>query len=167
MNPYETDNVADVLDRALEMGIDERRLRMNQLKRREKRMDVDAWVRGFMNGMNSIQTSAGHPTGAGGGANDSGVRKFSLTQSGDPAASLGNNSLELKLGPYVQMSSKLGVILDFDGTLSGLAKTPELAFICPESKKSLERLSNMADVHVAIISGRNLEDLREKVRTTC
>ena len=65
--------------------------------------------------------------------------------------------------PAFQMSSKLCVILDFDGTLSGLAKTPELAFICPESKKSLERLSNMADVHVAIISGRNLEDLREKV----
>ena len=31
MNPYETDNVADVLDRALEMSIDERRLRMNQV----------------------------------------------------------------------------------------------------------------------------------------
>ena len=29
-----------------------------QLKRREKRMDVDAWVRGFMNGMNSIQTGS-------------------------------------------------------------------------------------------------------------
>ena len=162
MNPYETDNVADVLNRALEMGIDERRLRMNQLKRREKRMDVDAWVRGFMSGMNSIQTSNPEPNGG----ND-GCRKFSLTHFGDHSshpATLGN-SLELKLGPYVQMSSKLGVILDFDGTLSGLAKTPELAFICPESKKSLERLSNMADVHVAIISGRNLEDLREKVCT--
>ena len=31
VNPYETDNVADVLDRALEMSIDERRLRMNQV----------------------------------------------------------------------------------------------------------------------------------------
>ena len=72
-------------------------------------------------------------------------------------------SMRLFFSPAFQMSSKLGVILDFDGTLSGLAKTPELAFICPESKKSLERLSNMADVHVAIISGRNLEDLREKV----
>ena len=164
MNPYETDNVADVLNRALEMGIDERRLRMNQLKRREKRMDVDAWVRGFMSGMNSIQTSNPEPNGG----ND-GCRKFSLTHFGDHSnhpATLGN-SLELKLGPYVQMSSKLGVILDFDGTLSGLAKTPELAFICPESKKSLERLANMADVHVAIISGRNLEDLREKVCYRC
>ena len=28
---------------------------------------------------------------------------------------------ELTLGPYVEMSSKLGVILDFDGTLSYLA----------------------------------------------
>ncbi len=48
VNPYETDNVADVLDRALEMSLDERKLRMNQLKKRERRMDVDAWVRGFL-----------------------------------------------------------------------------------------------------------------------
>ena len=118
-------------------------------------MDVDAWVRGFMSGMNSIQAASSTEQPG------DGCRKFSLTQ--PPSEATLGNSLELKLGPYVQMSSKLGVILDFDGTLSGLAKTPELAFICPESKKSLERLSNMADVHVAIISGRNLEDLREKV----
>jgi trehalose 6-phosphate synthase/phosphatase len=65
-----------------------------------------------------------------------------------------SNNLESTFGPYVQMSTKLGIIIDFDGTLSALAKTPDLAFICPESKKSLLRLSNMADVHVAIISGR-------------
>ncbi len=74
-----------------------------------------------------------------------------------------SNKLEIMLGPYVQQSTKLGVILDFDGTLSALAMTPGLAFICPQSKKSLEHLSNMADVHVAIISGRNLEDLQAKV----
>ena len=84
------------------------------MKRREKRMDVDAWVRGFMSGMNSIQavSSTEQP--------GDGCRKFSLTQ--PPSEATLGNSLELKLGPYVQMSSKLGVILDFDGTLSGLAK---------------------------------------------
>ena len=54
MNPYETGNVADVLDRALEMSLDERKLRMNQLKKREKRMDVDAWVKSFLSGMESL-----------------------------------------------------------------------------------------------------------------
>ena len=77
---------------------------------------------------------------------------------------MGAKKLQKLWGRHMSVGSQLGVILDFDGTLSGLAKTPELAFICPESKKSLERLSNMADVHVAIISGRNLEDLREKVQ---
>ncbi len=59
VNPYETDNVADVLDRALDMSLDERQLRMNQLKRREKRMDVDAWVRGFLDGMDALLKNSG------------------------------------------------------------------------------------------------------------
>ena len=50
-NPYETNNVAEALDRALKMNLDERQMRMNQLKKRERKMDVDAWVRGFLAGM--------------------------------------------------------------------------------------------------------------------
>ena len=44
------------------------------------------------------------------------------------------------------------------------AKTPELAIILPETKRVLTRLSHMSDVHVAIISGRQLDDLKRKVR---
>ena len=51
-----------------------------------------------------------------------------------------DNEFDLTLGHYVEMCSKLGIILDFDGTLSPLARTPELAFIPPETKKVLERL---------------------------
>ena len=90
------------------------------MKRREKRMDVDAWVRGFMSGMNSIQAASSTEQPG------DGCRKFSLTQ--PPSEATLGNSLELKLGPYVQMSSKLGVILDFDGTLSGLAKGRYLTY---------------------------------------
>ena len=43
------------------------------------------------------------------------------------------------LGHYVEMCSKLGIFLDFDGTMSPLARTPELAFIPPETKKVWER----------------------------
>ena len=56
-NPYETGNVAEALDRALKMDLDERQMRMYQLKKREKRMDVDAWVRGFMAGMSTLHPS--------------------------------------------------------------------------------------------------------------
>jgi hypothetical protein len=46
-NPYETSNVASALDRALKMPLEERQLRMFQLKKRERRMDVDAWCQGY------------------------------------------------------------------------------------------------------------------------
>ena len=48
------ENVADTLNRALEMPLDERQLRMFQLKKREKRMDVDAWVQAFLHTMGAI-----------------------------------------------------------------------------------------------------------------
>ena len=45
-------------------------------------------------------------------------------------------------------------------------KFSELAFIAPETKRVLERLSHMPDVNVTIISGREMNDLRQKVSDT-
>ena len=42
-------------------------------------------------------------------------------------------------------------------------RTPELALLPPETKRVLERLSNMPDVNIVIISGREMEDLKRKV----
>ena len=42
-------------------------------------------------------------------------------------------------------------------------RTPELALLPQETKKVLERLSNMPDLNIVIISGREMEDLRRKV----
>ncbi len=53
-NPYETSNVATALDRALKMPLEERQLRMFQLKKRERRMDVDSWVKSFLFEMDYI-----------------------------------------------------------------------------------------------------------------
>ena len=41
-----------------------------------------------------------------------------------------------------------------------IRRTPVLAIIPPETKKTLERLTNISDCHIAVISGRNLEDLQ-------
>ena len=67
------------------------------------------------------------------------------------------------LGPLIDNCTKIGLILDFDGTLSFLANTPDLAIILPEIKRVFERLSNISDVHIAIISGRPLANIQEKV----
>lgn len=45
------------------------------------------------------------------------------------------SEFDITLGNYVENCAKLMVFVDFDGTLSPLARTPELAFIPPETKK--------------------------------
>ena len=67
------------------------------------------------------------------------------------------------LGKYVGQDSILSLLLDYDGTLSPIAPHPDLATIPPETKKILERLANMSDVFIAIISGRSVNNVKEMV----
>jgi len=146
VNPYETENVADTLNRALEMPLDERQLRMFLLKRRERKMDVHAWAQTFLHTMGAIYNDKDESSHV-----EHYIHKMEV------------NDFDEGLGPLVDHSSKLGVILDFDGTLSYLARTPKLAIIPLETKRVLERLSNISDCHIAVISGRSLDDLQRKV----
>jgi trehalose 6-phosphate synthase/phosphatase len=57
----------------------------------------------------------------------------------------------------------LALLLDYDGTLAPIAPHPDLAFLPPETKNVLQRLSNHSDVYVAIISGRNVENVKQMV----
>lgn len=63
------------------------------------------------------------------------------------------------LNHHIDEQCKLSLILDYDGTLVQLASHPDLAVLPSETKKVLERLANMPDVNIAVISGRSLENL--------
>jgi len=65
--------------------------------------------------------------------------------------------------PKLRPGEKLLLCLDYDGTLVPLQKRPELAVIPPEVKELLERLSALPDVTVAMISGRELANIRKMV----
>lgn len=54
-NPYEINDAAEVIHRALTMPEDERTLRMSRLRRRESETDVNYWMRSFMKAMGSIE----------------------------------------------------------------------------------------------------------------
>lgn len=54
-------------------------------------------------------------------------------------------------------------MLDYDGTLSPIAPHPDLATLPPETKNVLQRLSNLNDVYIAVISGRSVENVRKMV----
>jgi len=67
------------------------------------------------------------------------------------------------LSRQIGNTSKLALLLDYDGTLAPIAPHPDLAVIPTETKRVLERLSKMPDVYVAIVSGRNVENVKRMV----
>lgn len=67
--------------------------------------------------------------------------------------------------PYRPASHEGALLLglDFDGTLAPLAARPELARLPARNRGILERLKGRRSVLLAVISGRSLKDVREKV----
>ncbi|MBI2330556.1 trehalose-phosphatase [Candidatus Daviesbacteria bacterium] len=55
------------------------------------------------------------------------------------------------------------LFLDFDGTLAPIAKSPHLANISKKTQKLLQDLYQKPKIYLAIISGRRLGDLKNKV----
>lgn len=71
------------------------------------------------------------------------------------------------MGARESLGPRLGLpclaVLDFDGTLAPIAPTPGEARMEPRMKALLRRLAATGSVRVAVISGRGLGDLADKV----
>lgn len=63
----------------------------------------------------------------------------------------------------IQNAQILFLFLDYDGTLTPIVSRPEMALCPSEVRRLLERLRDLPGVYLAVISGRSLEDVREKV----
>lgn len=55
------------------------------------------------------------------------------------------------------------LFLDYDGTLSPMANTPDKAVITPGIKDLLRKLSKLPNCKIAIVSGRALKDISKKI----
>lgn len=64
---------------------------------------------------------------------------------------------------YIGHNHKLALLLDYDGTLAPIAPHPDLATLPQETKNVLQRLSNLSDVYIAIISGRGVDNVKDMV----
>ena len=80
---------------------------------------------------------------------------------GEPPPVLGAFEAELA----GRLSSATGLLLcsDFDGTLAPIETDPDAPSIRPGSREALDRLADRRGVEVAIVSGREVHDLRERV----
>lgn len=56
------------------------------------------------------------------------------------------------------------IFLDFDGTLSPIADDPSKAVICEETAAWLARAAADGNTKLAIVTGRSLEDIRDRIR---
>jgi trehalose 6-phosphate synthase/phosphatase len=141
VNPLEEHNLGDALYRALTMPLDERELRMSALRRREKNHDIHHWVQSFLKATGAFDIDTQLPN----------FKPLTI------------NHFQKWLQNYVSGSSKLALLLDYDGTLAPIAQRPEEACLPDETRAVLERLVKMPNVYVAVISGRSIENVKMMV----
>ncbi|KAK2709566.1 uncharacterized protein LOC136027250 isoform X2 [Artemia franciscana] len=140
-NPYEIEEVAEALHTALQMPLEERAMRMQGLRRREKKNDVTTWMHMFMQAMESKLIKPD---------------KSIMTPTN-------YEEIDTYLNHHLGDADKVALLLDYDGTLAPIAAHPNLAVLPHETRRTLERLSNLPDVFIAVISGRDVNDVKEKV----
>jgi trehalose 6-phosphate synthase/phosphatase len=134
VNPYDVPGVADAIERALTMPAGERRVRMRNLRRRVMGNDVSVWARAFVSrleGARPVQSPVFVPVGQ----------------------SLAGMLLNAR------RNRPLRLLLDYDGTLVPLARSPELAKPDAELLTLIGQLVATSGVQIDIVSGRPHETL--------
>jgi trehalose 6-phosphate synthase/phosphatase len=131
VNPYDVEAMAEVFHQALGLGPEERRRRMETLRRRVFDYDVYRWVREFVQALERV---APRP-------------RPSADQS-TPAR------LAVALEP-LRTARRLVLFLDYDGTLVPYAMSPELAVPDPALEDLLRRLVARPRTEVHLVSGRS------------
>jgi trehalose 6-phosphate synthase/phosphatase len=130
INPYDVDAMAAAFHRALSMSIDERQARMRRLRSRVQEHDVHAWASGFLSRLTAARPCA---------TDKSGARP-------EPAiSSLVSAALE---------GRPIRLLVDYDGTLVPIARSPELAAPDDEVLSLLASLASVQRFRLEIVSGR-------------
>ncbi len=133
VNPYDIEAMADAIEQALEMTPQERRFRMKALRAQVRKQDVHWWVSEFLGTLQSMEPPQTAP---------------SAPEGSEVVA-------RLKAAPHRVL------LLDYDGTLVGFARRPELAGPDSELKTLLRRLAALPNTSVHVISGRLKASLDE------
>jgi len=135
VNPYDVDGVADAIRRSLTMSEKERRARMRSLRHQVMEHDVHAWARTFL-----ARLEAAHPA---------------AVRPAPPEPCLISALADVRRRAHVRL------LLDYDGTLVPLARSPELAAPDAELMSLLRNLSAAPGVTLEIVSGRSRQTLEE------
>jgi trehalose 6-phosphate synthase/phosphatase len=126
VNPYDARGVASAIATALERTPEAARAVTEPMRQRVRKHDAAAWARGFVD--------------------DLGRRPAPTV---DATAEVGE-----VLVSRAAEAGRIGLAIDYDGTLRGFAARPEDALPEPETLELLERLTRAPGLQLAIVSGR-------------
>lgn len=131
VNPHDVDEVACALRRALEMPDAERWNRIAAMQTRLRKHDNSAWARRFLKDLDRVPTRE---------------ERAIVTEL---------NPLAAHLAGHLRAGRKLGIFLDYDGTLRDFVEEPDLAVPDPQLPGLLRDLASLSGVSVALVSGRD------------
>ena len=180
INPYATEQFADAIHRALTMDDTERRQRMRRMRGTVRENNIYKWAGRIM--MHLMQAStpdhSGVPSEA--ASEVASYAPASVPETGVvPPRRNGNGIMPFGAGgealagdaadQWPDLLRRIDglpsvlLLLDFDGTLSEIASSPEVAVLRPGNAALLEDLSRRSGYAVGVISGRSLDDVAERV----
>ncbi len=139
VNPRDIEACAWALDSALLMDPKEQASRMKVLRQRIIAWDVRKWAAGFLSALEAVGP----------------------TPSAASLAADAEGSWMESLYDGFQKASRSLLVLDYDGTLTKLARHPDLAVPDAETRGLLRRLARRPGVEIAVVSGRNRHTLEE------
>ena len=137
VNPYDAQAVAESIARALTMSPQEKRARNQPMRERIKQHDAQHWAASFIDELAA-----------------SGNARAESQETADLSAVSG------ELTRTLAGSGRVGVFLDYDGTLREIEQDPAAATPDDELLKLLESLDTQPGIDVTIISGRSADDLQ-------
>lgn len=136
VNPNSRTEVAEAIYQALNMPVSEQIERNSVLQKRLKIYNEERWANDFINGLE-------------------GVKKL---QESNYTRKINNQVLKKLLDNY-RSSKKRIIFLDYDGTLTGFHKDPQMAMPDKELYSIVEKLISTKKNTIVIISGRDKETL--------
>lgn len=139
VNPFNRDAVAGAIQRAVTMPAQERRARMSALRARVRAHDVHAWVTEFIDAATLAVKQA----------------RSRVSPALDDVIS--------RVGPWLAQRPQIALLLDYDGTVTPIVDRPDAARLSESARLALDAASRTPGIDVAIVSGRGLDDLRQRV----
>ena len=139
INPTDIEETADAIDKSLRMRTGEKLYRLEKMKNRISRYDVFKWASDFFQRYEDVKK-------------EQELMKVNFID-GDTLASFKSK--------YLRSDERL-FLLDYDGTLTPLAKLPEMAIMSVKTRKILQSISSDHRNTVVIISGRDRKFMEEQ-----